>query len=291
MNLYLRKIIKKSIQYAPRVLYPVYISFLEQKLLPLKLNKGIFLISFDNDYSADIEAAQTLFPIFKRANIKINWASVGKWVEKYEDFHKELIYAGHEIINHSWSHPDNYELRPEDSRKFDQISEDEVEFEISKMHFLLLEKFNYTIEGFRMPHFRTHPNISKTLKKLNYKYTSNHFALNSPSFGIPYITTNKMVEFPLSGIPRQPNRIVESYRLFRSPDGLYLNETVFYKDFLELIKVTEEHKLITNIYLDACDMVRLSNPKFETYIKNLIKANIDIFTYRELTKLILKNNL
>lgn len=60
-------------------------------------------ISFDAAWGA--EDTEELISIFKKYNIKVTFFVVGEWVDKYPDMVKALHEAGHEIQNHSDSHP------------------------------------------------------------------------------------------------------------------------------------------------------------------------------------------
>lgn len=60
-------------------------------------------ISFDAAWGAD--DTQALIDIFKKYNIKVTFFVVGEWVDKFPDMVKALHDAGHEIENHSNSHP------------------------------------------------------------------------------------------------------------------------------------------------------------------------------------------
>lgn len=275
----------------PSITYPFYLqhqSYLIRK--NFKLKKGIICLTFDNDYIEDNKATQELLPLFKKYNIRATWAVIGSWVAKFPELHKQLINDGHELMNHSWSHPDNSQLRPNDLRKFSDISSIEVDEEIKKAHEYVLDALGYRMVGFRMPHFRKHPHVRIVLKKLNYLYTSNHFALNAPSFGAPYKTCEGWAEIPLSGIPRCPSRIFETYRLFRNPDGLYNDDKQFFNDFTQLVGLTKRYKLISTIYMDACDIVKFANPNFEQYLNYLTQRDILICTLSEVSKLILKDS-
>ncbi len=60
-------------------------------------------LSFDAAWGA--EDTQQLIDIFKKYNIKVTFFVVGEWVDKFPDMVKLLHEAGHEIQNHSDSHP------------------------------------------------------------------------------------------------------------------------------------------------------------------------------------------
>src|SRR3954468_19968970 len=44
--------------------------------------------------------------VLKKHNVKATFFLTGKWVEKFPDYAKKIANAGHEIGNHSYSHPD-----------------------------------------------------------------------------------------------------------------------------------------------------------------------------------------
>src|SRR5262249_47737271 len=160
-------------------------------------------------------------PLLGHFRIPATWFVIGRWVERYPALHRSLLEAGHELANHTWSHPDNAELRPGDPRKFDAIAPEEARKEIATNHHFVRDQLGYEMRGFRLPHFRPHPAADPVLQELGYAYTSNLWALRAPSMGTPFRREGRLLEFPLAAIPRQANRIVETYRLFRRPDGLY----------------------------------------------------------------------
>lgn len=56
------------------------------------------------------EDTEKLIEIFKKYNIKVTFFVVGGWVDKYPESVKQLSNAGHEIMNHSNTHPHMSEL-------------------------------------------------------------------------------------------------------------------------------------------------------------------------------------
>ncbi|MGN0173444.1 MAG: polysaccharide deacetylase family protein, partial [Acutalibacteraceae bacterium] len=51
------------------------------------------------------EDTENLIEIFKKYNVKVTFFVVGEWVDKYPESVKALSDAGHEIMNHSNTHP------------------------------------------------------------------------------------------------------------------------------------------------------------------------------------------
>lgn len=63
-------------------------------------------IAFSFDAAWGNEDTEQLIEILKTYNIKATFFLVGSWVDKYPESVKALYSAGHEIGNHSNSHPD-----------------------------------------------------------------------------------------------------------------------------------------------------------------------------------------
>jgi peptidoglycan/xylan/chitin deacetylase (PgdA/CDA1 family) len=189
-------------------------------------------------------------------------------------------------MNHSWSHPDNPHLRPGDPRKFRDISRAEVEEEIERAHDAARERLGVTMRGFRVPHFDPHPATTEVLARLGYRYTTNELSLRGARLGAPYVGAHGLVEIPLSGVPRCPDRVVETYRLFRNPDGFYPTEARFLADFEEMLALTESQRLVTTMYFDADDIRRLSRPSFASYLERIGGRDVDVLTFGEVADIV-----
>ena len=62
-------------------------------------------VAFSFDAAWGNEETQTLIDILKEYHVKTTFFVVGAWVDKYPDSVKALAVAGHEICNHSNTHP------------------------------------------------------------------------------------------------------------------------------------------------------------------------------------------
>lgn len=92
------------------------------KLLPVycvEKDEKICAISFDAAWGN--EDTEQLIEILDRYKVKTTFFVVGDWVHKYPESVKALNDAGHEIMNHSSTHPHMPKLSREDMKK--QISE------------------------------------------------------------------------------------------------------------------------------------------------------------------------
>ena len=77
------------------------------RLLPIYCveDKGTKTIAFSFDAAWGNEDTGDLISILGKYNIKATFFVVGSWVDKYPESVKQLSDAGHEIHNHSNSHP------------------------------------------------------------------------------------------------------------------------------------------------------------------------------------------
>ncbi|MCL4498972.1 MAG: polysaccharide deacetylase family protein [Chloroflexi bacterium] len=58
------------------------------------------------DAGASSEPTPAILDVLKRKNIKVTFFLTGKWVEQNPELAKRIAREGHEIGNHSYSHPD-----------------------------------------------------------------------------------------------------------------------------------------------------------------------------------------
>ena len=78
----------------------------QKRSLPIynvQTNEKKIAISFDAAWGN--EETQTLIDILKKYNVKTTFFVVGAWVDKYPESVKALAAAGHEVSNHSNTHP------------------------------------------------------------------------------------------------------------------------------------------------------------------------------------------
>lgn len=77
-----------------------------ERLLPIySTQRTDKKISFSFDAAWGAEDTEQLIEIFDKYNIKVTFFVVGDWVDRYPEQVKALHDAGHEIQNHSDSHP------------------------------------------------------------------------------------------------------------------------------------------------------------------------------------------
>ncbi len=85
----------------------------------------VLSISFDASWGAD--KTIPILDILDEYDVKTTFFLVGGWVDKYPDMLKEIVKRGHEIGNHSDTHPHMSQLSESDIRKELHNMSDKVE--------------------------------------------------------------------------------------------------------------------------------------------------------------------
>lgn len=253
-----------------------------------KSKRACLSISFDCDYPEDVEAFPNLLKLLSKYPFKTSFACVGRWIEKYPNEHKRIIEEGHEILNHTYSHPDNEILNP--GRKFRYISREEKKEEIEKCHEICNKVLGYEPIGCRIPHFKhlfTHE-IYGILKEVGYSYSSSTWLTNTKSFGMPFATEKGIIEFPLSTCPKHPFTVFDTWHSFNSPRLshriVHRTEEEYYELFKTLINMGIETNSYINIYIDPLDVLKMK--KFGALLDYVAEKREDVLvlTYTDIVK-------
>ncbi len=252
-----------------------YISHQWQKL---GFNYSVATMSFDCDLKEDYQALPFVLDMLKRNNIKASFAIIGKWIEIYPDIHKRIIEEGHEIINHTYTHPNNKHFSPD--RYMVKLSLQEKKEEIARCHEVCEKILKYSPTGYRAPHLGSSHGVEiySILKELNYKYSTSDIALRFESLGAP-LKINNIWEFPLSPSTRN---------LFSSPitseviRDKKITEQQYYSDIRKAIDIAKT-PFFFNIYCDPMDVVKME--EFESMLVEL-NNRFKMMTYKELIALL-----
>jgi hypothetical protein len=245
----------------------------QNKQIAWKQKNGCLTISFDCDFPNDVEAIPYMLKLLKKYSFKTTFACVGYWIEQYPDIHKMILDQGHEIMNHTYSHPDNELLNPE--RKFKDISEAEKKEEIERCHQVCKTLLHYEPIGCRIPHFKNlfTDEIYTILKELDYAYSSSTWLTNTNSYGLPFWTKDGIIEFPLTTCPKHPFTVFDTWHSFNSPRLLHKIVHRTEDAYLHLAKFLVDAAIkfnsYINIYIDPRDVLILK--RFEElliYIKD-----------------------
>lgn len=249
--------------------------------------KACFTLSFDIDYTEDMRAIPSLLDTLSSYSFKACFACIGKFIEKYPEEHARIIEQGHEIVNHTYTHPDNEEWNP--NQRFNELTIEQQKEEIAKFDEVCKNILNYKPMGFRTPHFgRLHSETVYTiLEELDYKYSSSTVAIRTPNFGLPFMKEN-ILEIPLSPCPKHPFGVFDSYHSFERGGGWHKKDGVFFRLFKELIQMGISTNSYINVYWDPQDIMKLNN--FKNLLDYIEERQDDIWiaTYQEVAEWWLK---
>ena len=240
-------------------------------------------LSFDCDYREDVEAYPQVLKILEAYPFKTSFACIGKWIEQYPDEHRGIVEAGHEILNHSYRHPDNEELGV--SERFNQLSDAEIESEIVECHAVCQHYLGVAPTGFRIPHFGVQytPAVYPILKKLGYSYSSSIVAAESRTLGAPFVEEHGIVEFPVSPCPEHPFGILDTHHALRKKRAWHTKPGTFLALFQELLAIGMQSHAHINLYFDPRDVARWPDeivPVFDWLAERY--GSLHILTYTDM---------
>ncbi|HID63515.1 MAG TPA: polysaccharide deacetylase family protein [Anaerolineae bacterium] len=190
-------------------------------------------LSFDVDLPEDVEALPWLLDVLASYSLRASFACIGCWVEREPDVHQRIVDEGHEVINHTYSHPWNEVFNP---RPFLSLTPEERREEIQRGHEVILRELGYEPVGFRAPHLALSPTIYPVLSEMGYRYSSS--ALARRTGVLPFRAADGIWEFPLTQCPRHPSSVFDTYHAFRSGSWLFKvrgeDEDRFFDSFVRL---------------------------------------------------------
>lgn len=278
-RLYNRQIFEKLCENSGWYLYR------SKKLKHIPQSKKIVL-TFDCDYKEDSIAIQKIFPLLKKYDIKVSFACVGKLIEQNKEIYKSLCNEGHELANHTFTHPRNPVLAPD--RRFDEISEDEQREEIINCHNVIKDLTGERPVSFRSPHFYDTVREFKILDELGYKYCSSVTTSNC-MLGLPYHPTRKglsrysylmssinqkdnfnVLMIPVEVCPVHKSDIFSTYHCLRDKIGVHQDLNEFYKLWTKVLNENEYKKFVC-VYFDPMDIAK-NNATLKCFEKMIIYA-------------------
>jgi len=257
------------LSYSAPALFTKKLNMFAGEAAPVWKNKKAFLaISFDVDFTEDVIAIPGVIDLLSKYKLDASFAVIGKWIEKYPEEHKLKASNCSEILNHTYSHPNNTELSP--NRYFNKISVQEQEEEIIKCDRVVKDLLSVQPVGFRTPHFGVlHTNsVYNLLKKNGYLYSSSILSTSSQSYGLPFKLENGIWEVPISTCPKHPKNSFDTWhslrkpKKFLKPGAWHLKQNEFLNLFKILVDLAIHCGSIVNIYLDPRDVMKYEVSKY-----------------------------
>lgn len=255
-----------------------FINFMKKQINPF--DKPTYILTFDFDFESDIDAFPYLLDTLHKYDVKAGFAVIGKFVEKYPEIHKRAVAEGHEIINHTYTHPNNPHWSP--NRYFNKLSYQEQKDEIYKAHEVFYNLLGIDCIGFRTPHYgQLHTqSVYDILDELNYKYSSSTTAYGTDGFGAPYIHKYNITEIPTGCSKHFPFAIFDSWSMLRMKKPLLGDDKLFIKEFEETMPIIKDYNLFLTHYFDPYDIIE--NGKIEALLDSLKFNSIDTKLYKDL---------
>lgn len=250
--------------------------FHQLKASHLALDAPTYVLSFDLDHRVDIEAVPRVLATLRRYAIPASFACIGRWIEEYPDVHRAIVADGHEIVNHSYTHPDHPELSPK--RSFRDCSPVERHEEIERCHAVCMRVLRDEPVGFRIPHFGRAftGDTYEILQRLGYRYSSSTIDAYEPRYGVPS-RRGGVVEIPLGCSSRYPFLLFDSYGARRSPRPLFSSDAAFLEVFDRTLAAFAEHRSFLSHYFDPADVVGATLEGFCVAIR---RSGVVTTTYR-----------
>ncbi len=244
--------------------------------------KTFFNLSFDLDLPGDIEVMPWLLDTLAPYPFKASFACIGQWIERAPDVHRRIVDEGHEVLNHTYSHPHSEVFNP---RRLVDMAYDEQREEIERGHDACVRLLHYEPVGFRLPHLEFTPNVYPILRDLGYRYSSSALMRREKRL-TPFLTPEGMWEFPLNQCPRHPSNVFDTYHAFRSPSKLFKvwreDAAGFFDSFRRLIALGVQTGAYVNVYFDPVDVRGLST--FKAMLDYVVErqGEVGVGTYSEL---------
>lgn len=127
----------------------------ELPIYSVKTEEKKISISFDAAWGA--EDFPKIIELLDKHNVKTTFFMTGEWVEKYPECVKTLVEKGHDLGNHSASHPDMTKLSKEKQKE-----------QILTVHNAVKELTGYEMFLFRPPYGSYNNDVIRTCYEVGY---------------------------------------------------------------------------------------------------------------------------
>ena len=268
---------KVRAKYQPARLYDRYV----EKCAHAGITEPLFVLSFDCDTEKDIDVAWDMHSRLMDMGIQSVYAVPGELLQKGEKTYSKIRDTGSEFINHGYRTHTYFDkdLKQDMSCFFyDQQTQCDLEEDIRKGHDNLKDVLGVTATGWRTPHFGTFekPNNLKFLYGILHDL-GYHFSTSSkPHYGFshgPAFDDFGLMEIPVTGMPKNPLAILDSWAFFMAPNRIY-NERDYLDETEKLISLMDGRPWLVNLYADPLHIY--DRPEFFQAMEKLSRATKSI---------------
>lgn len=254
-----------------------------QSATRLGLVKPVFILSFDCDTDLDISVVEGVHSKLLSVGIRPIYAVPGELLILGSEVYKRIRESGAEFINHGYKSHSEVSLP---DRKYhgtffyEKSEESEILEDIVLGHQTIRRVLGLEAKVFRTPHFGGFSKTShlrllwEALANLNYQVSSS----TTPFFGYvngPLSIHSGISELPVSGDPRKPHQILDSWSYtFSGNSSLtrvdFINALEEFADAMRLGK-----KVFLNIYADPSQVYDW--PEFFEAVAKMSTHNVGSF--------------
>ena len=247
------------------------------------LIKSTFLLSFDCDTELDISVVEFVHDKLLSLGIRPVYAVPGELLIAGSEVYKRIRDSGAEFINHGFRRHSEV-LLPHREYKgtffYEHSQNSEIIKDIELGHKAIKEVLGVEATVFRAPHFGgfSKPNqlrlLWDTLSSLNYEISTSTTPFFAYRYG-PNSIHSGICELPVSGDPKRPHRILDSWSYTFSG-----HNSLSRFDFIDAINqiavaMNSGEKVFLNIYADPSQVYDW--PEFFESITELSAYNVDSF--------------
>mgnify|MGYP005768553859 FL=1 len=198
-------------------------------------------ISFDAAWGAD--DTDELLTILKNNDVKATFFLCGYWVDKYPEEVKRIYEAGHEIGNHSNTHPHGSKISLEQNKN-----------EIMEVHKKVKDLLDYDMDLYRPPFGEYNDTVLQAAKEVGYHTIQ--WDIDS-------------LDWKEYGVEHEVNQVLNHKHLGNGSIMLFHNDAKYTPDSLDSIlkglkekgyEIVPVGELIhkDNYYMEVADIIRLN---------------------------------
>lgn len=132
--------------------------------------KWCLCLTFDIDYHEDEKQVEQLLELLARRGWRASFCCIAQMAQQRSDLYRTIAQQGHEIVNHSLSHPYHKELASHAC--WSELGLAEITKQIAQAHQILEHQLGVHPVGFRSPHFEFSHHTATVLRQLGYLYNS-----------------------------------------------------------------------------------------------------------------------
>jgi hypothetical protein len=191
---------------------------------------GIYLIlSFDCDTDDDARVAWQVHERLAGIGVRPVYAVPGELLRRGADVYGRIAQTGAEFLNHGGREHTFFdeELGRHASNFFyDQQTPERVRQDVEEGHAHVADVIGVEPRGWRTPHFGTYQEpgqlryLHGVLADLGYAFSTS----TTPRFGLrhgPLFDSFGLPELPVTGTPRAPHEILDTWAFFAAPDRVH----------------------------------------------------------------------